>query len=92
MPLSRRAPALRLTRRQTELLELVRLGLSSKEVAAELHIAEGTVNNHVAAILQVFDAGTRAHAVAKAIELGLLEAHPQTGTPESLRALVSGRR
>lgn len=72
----RRVPAIRLTRRQTQMLELIRWGLSSKEVAAELNIAEGTVNNHVAAILQIFEAGTRAQAVGKAIELGLLEAHP----------------
>ena len=69
---TKRVFGVRLTRRQIELLERVRFGRSSKEIAAELHITEGTVNNHVAAILQSLEAGSRAHAVARAIELGFL--------------------
>jgi DNA-binding NarL/FixJ family response regulator len=67
-----RSSAVRLTRRQVQLLDLIRLGLSSKEIALKLHIAEGTVNNHVASILQIFDAASRAQAVSRAIELGLI--------------------
>lgn len=74
---TRRAVGVRLTRRQTQLLEKIRLGLSSKEIAIEMHIAEGTVNNHVAAILQSLDAASRAQAVARAMELGFLESRPQ---------------
>ena len=70
---SKRSASIRLTRRQTQLIELIRFGLSSREIAIELHIAEGTVNNLVAAIMQVVDAGSRAQAVARAIELGLLD-------------------
>lgn len=70
---SKRSASIRLTRRQTQLIELIRFGLSSREIATELHIAEGTVNNLVAAIMQVVDAGSRAQAVARAIELGLLD-------------------
>ncbi len=69
-----RSAAIRLTGRQSQTLELVRAGLSSKEIAIELHVAEGTVNNHVASILQVLEASNRAEAVAKAIELGILQA------------------
>jgi two-component system response regulator DesR len=69
---STRPSAVRLTRRQVQLLDLIRLGLSSKEIALSLHIAEGTVNNHVASILQIFDAASRAQAVSRAIELGLI--------------------
>jgi DNA-binding NarL/FixJ family response regulator len=90
-PSSRRPPAIRLTRRQTQLLELIRSGRSSREVAAELQITEGTVNNHIAAILQAFEAGTRAHAVAKAIELGLLDAHSRSGAGEPRSTSGSGR-
>ena len=91
-PSGRRTPAIRLTRRQTQLLELVRLGLSSKQAAAELHIAEGTVKNQLSAILQVFEANTRTQAVAKAIELGLLDGHPQSVVPRSRSPLVPGQR
>ena len=75
---SERPGAIRLTRRQTQLIELIRFGFSSREIATELHIAEGTVNNLVAAIMQVVDAGSRAHAVARAIELGLLDSAPRS--------------
>jgi two-component system response regulator DesR len=66
-------PPVRLTRRQIQLLHALRLGLSSRQIAARLHLTEGTVNNYVAAMLHLFNANSRAHAVAKAIELGVLE-------------------
>lgn len=62
----------RITRRQAEVLDLVRQGYSSKRVAAALSLSEGTVNNHMNALMGVLDASSRSHAVAKAIELGLL--------------------
>jgi len=80
---ARNAPAAspaRLTRRQTEILERIQAGLSSKQIANELDLVEGTVNNQVAAILQALDVGSRTHAVAKAIELGLLPMHPERET------------
>ena len=91
MPLVRRTAPLRLTRRQTQLLELVQDGLSSKEIGVELLISEGTVNNQVAVILQVLQATGRTHAVAKAIELGLLETHPRAGG-RSPRSETAGQR
>ena len=72
-PASTKAPSGRLTRRQLQLLEALRLGLSTRQMAARLHLTEGTVNNYVAATLHIFEASSRAHAVARAIELGLLE-------------------
>ena len=90
-PLLRRVAATRLTRRQTQLLELIQAGLSSKEIADELHLAEGTVNNQVTSILQVFEVGSRTHAVARAIELGLLETHPLANEFNTHRLVVKGR-
>lgn len=69
---TRAASAVRITRRQAEVLDLVRRGYSSKQIAAHLGVAEGTVNNHMNAIMGVLDATSRSHAVAKAIELGLI--------------------
>ena len=91
-PLIRRVVAIRLTRRQTHLLEFIQAGLSSKEIAAELVVTEGTVNNQVAAILQLFQASSRTHAVAKAIALGLLETHPQADPFAMHRDLARGHR
>lgn len=91
-PLLRRAAATRLTRRQIQLLGRIQAGWSSKEIADELHLAEGTVNNQVASILQVFEVSTRAHAVARAIELGLLETHPQGDASGTDRQIARGRR
>lgn len=65
---------IRLTARQIETLEGVQRGLSSKQIAAQMHLAEGTVNNQVAALMQILHADSRSHAVAKAISLGLLDA------------------
>ena len=73
---------LRLTRRQTEILELVQAGSSSKQIAGALNVSEGTVNNQIASVLQLFEAGSRTQAVAMAIELGLLEKHPGSRGPE----------
>jgi DNA-binding NarL/FixJ family response regulator len=89
-PVMRRVAATRLTRRQTQLLELIQAGLSSREIADELSLAEGTVNNQVASILQVFEASSRAHAVARAIELGLLETHPHADSFKAHRHPARG--
>ena len=70
-----------LTTRQAELLSLIQNGLSSKEIAAKCHLAEGTVNNHVAAILRAINARSRSHAVARAIELGLLRVNANASRP-----------
>jgi DNA-binding NarL/FixJ family response regulator len=90
-PLLRRAAATRLTRRQIQLLECLQAGWSSKEIADELHLAEGTVNNQVTSILHVFEVSTRAHAVARAIEFGLLETHPQGDASGTHHWLSRGR-
>jgi two-component system response regulator DesR len=62
----------RLTRRQLQLLELLQRGLSSKQIAVEWAISEGTVNNHVTSLLRALSVCNRTHAVARATELGLL--------------------
>ena len=72
--------AIRLTRRQAEVLNLVRTGLSSKQIATVLGLSEGTVNNHINAMLTALEVGTRSHAVTKAIELGLLSVAAPTNT------------
>ncbi len=69
-----RSGAIRLTRRQSQLLDCVRRGMLSKQIAADLSLSEGTVNNHINATMRTLKVSTRTHAVSRAIELGLIDA------------------
>jgi DNA-binding NarL/FixJ family response regulator len=62
-----------LSGREQAVLRLLARGMSNKEIADQLFLAEGTVKNHVSAILQKIDARDRTQAALKARELGLLE-------------------
>jgi DNA-binding CsgD family transcriptional regulator len=57
-------PELHLTPRQAEVLELLELGRSTKEIAAELHLSVETVRNHIRHLLQAMGAHSRLEAVA----------------------------
>jgi len=61
-----------LSDREIEVLKLIAAGLSNKEIAEQLVIAEGTAKNHVSNILSKLEARDRAQAVARAKELGVL--------------------
>lgn len=61
----------RLTPRQLQVLELMCEGMSNKEIALRLGMAEGTVKIHVTAILRAMNASNRTHAVILAAQLGL---------------------
>lgn len=67
-------PSALLTCRQVGVLRLIQRGMTAKRIAFELGMAEGTARNHTLAILRALDASNRTHAVARAIELGLLGA------------------
>jgi DNA-binding NarL/FixJ family response regulator len=60
-----------ITPRQAEVLELVLEGKSNKVICRELGLAEGTVKNHVAAVLKALNATNRVEAVIAAGKLGL---------------------
>ena len=61
-----------LSEREIEILKLVSQGLTNKEIAAKLYLAEGTVKNYVTSILQKIGARDRTQAAIRARELGLL--------------------
>ena len=58
--------------REQEILKLLAQGLTNREIAGRLHLAEGTVKNYVSNLLGKIDARDRTHAVIRAQELGLL--------------------
>lgn len=62
-----------LTERELEVLKLVANGLSNKEIAGELFIAENTVKNHVRNILEKLHLHSRMEAVVYAMREKLLE-------------------
>ena len=64
-------PAL-LSAREIEVLRLIARGLSNRQIAETLVIAEGTAKNHVSNILSKLEADDRAQAVARGMELGLI--------------------
>lgn len=62
-----------LSPRELEVLQLLRAGSSTREIARRLGITSRTVGFHVATILEKLDAADRVGAVAKAFDLGLLQ-------------------
>jgi PAS domain S-box-containing protein len=60
----------RLTRREREVVDLIALGRSGPEIAAELHIAHDTVRTHVRNAMDKVGARSRAQLVAKALGEG----------------------
>lgn len=59
-----------LTTREAQILQMLRLGLSNRDIADRLCIAVHTVKNHVHNILTKLGVGTRGEAVALARTLG----------------------
>jgi two-component system nitrate/nitrite response regulator NarL len=59
-----------LTRRESEILQLVADGVSNKEIANELTITEGTVKNHVHNALEKLHLTNRVQAAAYAVRQG----------------------
>lgn len=54
-----------LTERERAIVELVAEGLDNKEIAAKLYLSEGTVRNHISAILQKLDLKNRTQLVVR---------------------------
>jgi DNA-binding NarL/FixJ family response regulator len=63
----------RLTDRELDTLRLVAAGYSNREIATALHLAPGTVKNHVSNVLLKLGVRDRTRAVLRALDLGLLD-------------------
>ena len=62
-----------LTNRQSEVLQLLSLGFSNKQISSNLGIAETTVRVHVSDIIQNFNVSNRTEAVLQAQMMGLVD-------------------
>jgi DNA-binding NarL/FixJ family response regulator len=70
--LARRSRRPDLTSREREILRLIVNGLSNKEIASRLNVAEVTVKLHVGHILEKLEVADRTQAVTAAIQRGLI--------------------
>ncbi|MDG9728608.1 response regulator transcription factor [Streptomyces sp. DH41] len=68
-----RARVARLSPREREVLGFVGAGLSNPEIAARLHLVEGTVKAYVSAVLDRLEVRNRVQAAIVAYEAGLVE-------------------
>lgn len=67
-----RAARIELTERELTVLRLVAGGATNREIAARLHLSEGTVKNHVSRILERLGLRDRTQAAIYARDRGLL--------------------
>ncbi|WP_264777742.1 response regulator [Deinococcus aetherius] len=65
-------PSEALSERERQVLRLLAVGASNREIAAALHLSEGTVKNHVTNVLGKLGVRDRTQAALQARALGLL--------------------
>jgi pimeloyl-ACP methyl ester carboxylesterase/DNA-binding CsgD family transcriptional regulator len=75
-PRSAHAPQGSLSHREREVATLVALGLSNRQIAEDLVIAEPTAERHVSNILNKLGYHSRAQIASWTVERGLLQGHP----------------
>ncbi len=76
----------KLTPRETEILDLVKVGKRDREIGLELGITTQTVRNHVSQVLHRFRARTRTEVVIRSICRGSLRlAKPPPPEPRRYR-------
>ena len=61
----------KLTERELDVLRLIAKGFNNSDIAGQLHLSEGTVRNHVSAILEKLSVSDRTQAAVIAIQHGL---------------------
>src|SRR6266852_3388560 len=69
---SANVPAVRLSPREQEVLQLVSEGYSNSMIAGRLHLSENTIKTHVESLLTRLNARNRAEAVAAASRQNLI--------------------
>lgn len=67
-----------LTRRERDVLQLIVMGNTNREIATQLTVSIGTVKSHVEHIIAKLGVSDRTQAAVRAVELGLLPATEPT--------------
>lgn len=70
-----------LTARQMDVLRHLTAGLSNREIAETINLAEGTVKSHVAVVYQILRVKSRMEATRVARQLGLADMYHGSRTP-----------
>jgi DNA-binding NarL/FixJ family response regulator len=60
-----------LSERETEVIRLIALGLSNKQISAKLFLSEKTVKNHISRIFMKLNVTARTQAAVHAIKCGI---------------------
>jgi transcriptional regulator EpsA len=84
------APVRPLSARETEIVGWLREGKSNEEMGRILGISALTVKNHLQRIYRLLGVGNRAHALARCLELRLLDQHQELAAPAA--SLAAARR
>ena len=71
-----------LSEREQEILLLAARGLSSRQAANRLHLAEGTVKRHLTNVYHKMGVASRSEAVREAISMGIFDAYDITRAEE----------
>lgn len=83
------APARALSARETEIVGWLRTGKSNDEMGRLLGISGLTVKNHLQRIYRTLGVNNRAHALARCMELRLLESDQDCGASDAARRMAS---
>jgi len=65
-------PTITFSKRETQVLELLAVGMTNRDIGSTLFISESTVKFHVHAILSKLDASNRTEAVSMAVKQGII--------------------
>lgn len=84
----------KLTRRQTQVVQLAAFGMADKEVARHLGLSTRTVRDHFTEARRRWEAANRVELIAMAVESGIARHHPDPAdaNPRSARGQRRSRR
>ena len=65
-----------LTQREVQILDLIVIGLTTRQMATRLGVSERTVSSHIGRLYGKLEVGTRVQAVNRALQMGLVDVKP----------------
>jgi DNA-binding NarL/FixJ family response regulator len=95
VPSAHGGASVHLTEREEQVLRLLVVGYTNREIGVRLLLETGTIRNYLGRIFRKLAVTTRTQAAVRALELGLVETHADrsaTGTTHEGRQDAEGRR